>query len=786
MVTEVELRRRTFTDTTIGDRNRTQVIVEERPIIEEVSTPTTYETKYLVNNIAYTKDEIEQAQHLIFTNKTYAAFGDNRMLRLIRDLRTAGYKSADEIRGVVYIDGQGYSVKPEYVGELTKQQGKERGVTEVVTEETSTTKTVSPDILNQLGTSSKYTTSELIAPQGSVTSLDIQKMKEMEKQEIKLQARRLYERLFGAEERTTKDRFTPRRVAGEVSAGVIRSIDLLFGEVPYQIMKKSGIKGITLTTPEIYAPQKVTVGGIVPTTQTQTNLQFFTPEQVKTTGEVIAIVPTIQFLGVAGSALVGGLAATAPSESFVRPEERISGTFLTVPLFIKSSGKVAKPFVKPLKKYVVEPIERYIFSQPEVFKALFKDIRAKAGKAKAKTKTKLIKAKKPKVDFIERFEKEFAAGRDIRVKLKELVDVVNSQPNAELREVGKENLRELFKELQRRNLIRGVVIIERDGKVYIESVGGESLISPSKLVEEPSTPYMVGGKGIEVPEPSKIWGIKPRMDDELLFVTSKNVNILGGSKLVTPESMRLGGGLKGKDFIKSEDMLKTSPVYSPLLKEFLTPKESLISLTGLANLQGLSQTQQTKQKEEQKQKQRQITTFKIPQLTYTKQKLDSTTTQIPRERIKPPPEKPREPPPIIIPRLKKGEELKPIDKLFMAIKEIRAYDVYVKRSGKYRKVADDLPRGKAIKKGAEITKKTLASSFKIVQDPSAKPRGEDVNFYPDPRVFRNYRIYKGRRIPLKDEWIEKRGKRLTTGTERTEIQMFRKAKKVKKGKFKLF
>jgi len=112
-----------------------------------------------------------------------------------------------------------------------------------------------------------------------------------------------------------------------------------------------------------------------------------------------------------------------------------------------------------------------------------------------------------------------------------------------------------------------------------------------------------------------------------------------------------------------------------------------------------------------------------------------------------------------------------------AIQRIRraAFDVFVKRRGKFKKVGDDLPLGIAIRRGARITKTTLASTFKVVRDKKTTTTQRDVDFRPDPNIFRDFRIVRGQRVPLPRgpdtfEFIEKRGKRLTTGPERREIQ----------------
>lgn len=112
-----------------------------------------------------------------------------------------------------------------------------------------------------------------------------------------------------------------------------------------------------------------------------------------------------------------------------------------------------------------------------------------------------------------------------------------------------------------------------------------------------------------------------------------------------------------------------------------------------------------------------------------------------------------------------------------------AYDVYVKgvKSKKYRKVGNDLPLGRALKKGATVTKQTIASRFKVLRDKKARTTKNDINFTPSAQNFRNFKIVKGRQVPLprgpdKWEYIERRRRRLTTGAETGEIVSFQRPK----------
>jgi len=93
-----------------------------------------------------------------------------------------------------------------------------------------------------------------------------------------------------------------------------------------------------------------------------------------------------------------------------------------------------------------------------------------------------------------------------------------------------------------------------------------------------------------------------------------------------------------------------------------------------------------------------------------------------------------------------------------------------------------LPLGRALKKGATITKETLASQFKVMRDKKAIAKGKDIQFTPSPIHFRDYKIVKGRQVALPKgpdvyEYIERRTKRLTTGGELREIEFFKRRSK---------
>jgi hypothetical protein len=98
----------------------------------------------------------------------------------------------------------------------------------------------------------------------------------------------------------------------------------------------------------------------------------------------------------------------------------------------------------------------------------------------------------------------------------------------------------------------------------------------------------------------------------------------------------------------------------------------------------------------------------------------------------------------------------------------------IKRKGKFEEVATGVGRGRALDIGAGLTAKGLAATFKIVPVKGkarlTRRTGEFTRFR---EAFRAFKIKKGKKIPLIDEFIQKRGKRLITKAERRAIQRAR-------------
>jgi len=108
---------------------------------------------------------------------------------------------------------------------------------------------------------------------------------------------------------------------------------------------------------------------------------------------------------------------------------------------------------------------------------------------------------------------------------------------------------------------------------------------------------------------------------------------------------------------------------------------------------------------------------------------------------------------------------------------VRGFDVYVKRKGKWIKVSrKTLTRTGALKLGSERVRRTLAASFKIVETPQKVAAKRKGFFKPSPNIFRSYKVVKGRKVGLKDTFIQKASKRLSGRGEVGEIQRARKTK----------
>jgi len=104
----------------------------------------------------------------------------------------------------------------------------------------------------------------------------------------------------------------------------------------------------------------------------------------------------------------------------------------------------------------------------------------------------------------------------------------------------------------------------------------------------------------------------------------------------------------------------------------------------------------------------------------------------------------------------------------------KAYSVQLKKGGVWKPIGKGLPLGKALRLGASKTKQSLSAQFRLL--PKGTTSLADISFKPSTDVFREYKISKGRKIPTPLTFIQKRGKRLMTGSERRLIKQARNLK----------
>jgi len=130
---------------------------------------------------------------------------------------------------------------------------------------------------------------------------------------------------------------------------------------------------------------------------------------------------------------------------------------------------------------------------------------------------------------------------------------------------------------------------------------------------------------------------------------------------------------------------------------------------------------------------------------------------------------------ILFPTPSRGRKISKKKKEF-----VPAYRTYIIKRGKKVFLKGKYERGEAIKKGAIVTRETIAATFGVQKKGKIKVRRRAPSFTPDPQRFRSYRIKKGKRIPLKDVWIERAPRRLETKAEIAAVVRGRR-RKIKEG-----
>jgi hypothetical protein len=123
------------------------------------------------------------------------------------------------------------------------------------------------------------------------------------------------------------------------------------------------------------------------------------------------------------------------------------------------------------------------------------------------------------------------------------------------------------------------------------------------------------------------------------------------------------------------------------------------------------------------------------------------------------------PPPVIpLPRKKKDEG-----------ERKKAYKVQIKRRGKFINIGGALPFGKALEFGSKRTRETLAATFRLKEVGTTDL--PDTQYPVSTKFFRNYAVKSGQRVDLPLTFIQRRGTRLGTSGEVSEIGYERKSKR---------
>ena len=181
-------------------------------------------------------------------------------------------------------------------------------------------------------------------------------------------------------------------------------------------------------------------------------------------------------------------------------------------------------------------------------------------------------------------------------------------------------------------------------------------------------------------------------------------------------------------------------------------------------------------------------TLKKPSLTQTK----TPSPQVPSLPTIPPTIKPK---PIIDESLLTKQKLKvKKHKISLAPKQ-EFYIPEARRNDKWVPLSDiGMPKISALGRGARAVDLTVSAQFRIKPVKKGDPKIIDTYFSANKNKFRGYRIVKGKKVPLKNRFIEKRGEfRIDTPTEKAGLtlsklikkQGWRKRKTKQKKKIKL-
>lgn len=117
----------------------------------------------------------------------------------------------------------------------------------------------------------------------------------------------------------------------------------------------------------------------------------------------------------------------------------------------------------------------------------------------------------------------------------------------------------------------------------------------------------------------------------------------------------------------------------------------------------------------------------------------------------------------VLPKLK-------MPKYFMEKEKELGYRTFLIRGGKKVYLEGIKPRGLALLRGEKQARQTLRATFGI-EKTAFKVKPSTISYTPRQDIFRTYRIQKGKKVPLVDTFIQRKGKRLGTLGEVKNIQL---------------
>lgn len=163
--------------------------------------------------------------------------------------------------------------------------------------------------------------------------------------------------------------------------------------------------------------------------------------------------------------------------------------------------------------------------------------------------------------------------------------------------------------------------------------------------------------------------------------------------------------------------------------------------------------------------------FKIPYKSYFALSRTSPTSPLYKQpRIASPFKQPTTPFKTPTPKATKELPILKLPKAFVEKEKELGYRTFVIRGGKKVYLGGVSPRGLALLKGEKQARQTLRATFGI-EKTGFKVKPSSISYTPRMDIFRTYKIKEGRKVPLVNTFIQRKGKRLGTAGEVKNIQL---------------